>query len=95
MVSSSAAGFKILGPQKRRGGACTVLERALNHAKPLCFPRPFLLPSHAEAEGLGIGLRCHGVGDTQVDHRRWLLLPLLLLLLLLLLLPMRSVFLSR
>jgi hypothetical protein len=34
------------------------------------------------------------VGDTQVDHRRWLLLPLLLLLLLLLL-PMRSVFLSR
>ena len=58
-------------------------------------PRAFLLPSHAEAEGLGIGLHCHGVGDTQVDHRRWLLLPLLLLLLLLLLLPMRSVFLSR
>ena len=60
------------------------------------FPSSFLLPSHAEAEGLGIniGLHCHGVGDTQVDHRRWLLLPLLLLLLLLLL-PMRSVFLSR
>ena len=35
------------------------------------------------------------MGDTQVNHRRWLLLPLLLLLLLLLLLPMRSVFLSR
>ena len=43
------------------------------------FPSSFLLPSHAEAEGLGIGLRCHGVGDTQVDH---------------LLLPMRSIFLS-
>ena len=28
------------------------------------FPSSFLLPSHAEAEGLGIGLRCHGVGDT-------------------------------
>ena len=25
------------------------------------FPSSFLLPSHAEAEGLGIGLRCHGV----------------------------------
>ena len=59
------------------------------------FSSSFLLPSHAEADGLGIGLHCHGVGDTQVDHRRWLLLPLLLLLLLLLLLPMRSVFLSR
>ena len=62
------------------------------------FPSSFLLPSHAEAEGLlGIGLHCHGVGDTQVDHRRWLLLqppPPLLLLLPPLLLPMRFIFLS-
>ena len=62
------------------------------------FSSSFLLPSHAEAEGLGIGLHCHGVGDTQVDHRRWLLLPPppppLLLLLPPLLLPMRFIFLS-
>ena len=90
---SSAAGFKILGPQKRRRGVCCTRMRAKSREAAL-FSSSFLLPSHAEAEGLGIGLRCHGVGDTQVDHRRWLLLPLLLLLLLLLQLPMRSVFLS-
>ena len=58
------------------------------------FPSSFLLASHAEAEGLGIGLHCHGMGDTQVDHRRWLLLPPPPPLLLLLLLPMRFIFLS-
>ena len=67
----------------------TVLECALNHAKSLCFRLLF-----APIACGGAGLHCHGVGDTQVDHRRWLLLPPPLLLLpLLLLLPMRSIFL--
>ena len=39
---------------------CCTRMRAKSREAAL-FSSSFLLPSHAEAEGLGIGLRCHGV----------------------------------